>query len=119
MPSELLSSDHLEELAEPQGAAGLAPGVRLGRYELLAPVATGRMATVWAARLVGHRGFSKLVAIKTILPQFAREPAMLRMFLDEARIASSIHHPNVCEIYEFGEERRHLYLAMEWVSGDS
>jgi eukaryotic-like serine/threonine-protein kinase len=119
MPSEILSSHYLEELAEPQGAAGLAPGVHLGRYELLGRVASGRMATVWAARLVGQRGFSKLVAIKTILPQLARDPLFERMFLDEARIASSIHHPNVCEIYEFGEERRHLYLAMEWVSGDS
>lgn len=122
MPSEQLSSEHLEDLVEAahaQGATGLGTGTRLGRYELLAPIATGRMATVWAARLMGHRGFSKLVAIKTILPQLAREPLFEQMFLDEARIASSIHHPNVCEIYEFGEDRRHLYLAMEWVSGDS
>jgi serine/threonine-protein kinase len=119
MPSELLSSEYLEDLAQPHGAAGLGAGTRLGRYELLAPIATGRMATVWAARLIGHRGFSKLVAIKTILPQLAREPLFERMFLDEARIASSIHHPNVCEIYEFGEDRGHLHLVMEWVSGDS
>jgi len=74
---------------------------------------------VWAARLVGQRGFSKLVAIKTILPHLARDPEFERMFLDEARIASGVHHPNVCEIYELGEEGRCLYLAMEWVNGDS
>jgi serine/threonine-protein kinase len=91
----------------------------LGRYELLAPVATGGMATVWAARLVGHHGFSKLVAIKTILPHLASEPQFERMFLEEARIASRIHHPNVCDIYEFGEDQGILYLAMEWVGGDS
>src|SRR6476661_8899947 len=94
-------------------------GMRLGRYELLLPVATGGMARVWAARQHGQRGFSKLVAIKTILPHLAREAEFERMFLDEARIASGVHHPNVCEIYELGEEQRVLYLVMEWVSGDS
>ena len=123
MPSEQLSSEHLEDLVDPaapaRGLAGLGPGTRLGRYELVASIATGRMATVWAARLFGDRGFSKLVAVKTILPQLAREPLFEQMFLDEARIASGIHHPNVCEIYEFGEDRRRLYLAMEWISGES
>src|SRR3989442_10793639 len=97
----------------------LRPGARLGRYELLVPMATGGMARVWAARQHGHRGFSKIVAIKTILPHLAREPEFERMFLDEARISSGIHHPNVCEIYELGEENRTLYLVMEWVTGDS
>ena len=41
------------------------------------------------------------------------------MFLDEARIASGVHHPNVCEIYDLGDDQRTLYMAMEWVSGDS
>jgi serine/threonine-protein kinase len=77
------------------------------------------MARVWAARQHGQRGFQKLVAIKTLLPHLADEAEFERMFLDEARIASGVHHPNVCEIYELGEEERTLYLAMEWVSGDS
>src|SRR6201995_1961778 len=74
---------------------------------------------VWAARLPGQRGVQKLVAIKVILPHLAEEPEFERMFLDEARIASGVHHPNVCEIYELGEEKRTLYLVMEWVNGDS
>jgi len=97
----------------------LRPGARLGRYELLVPIATGGMARVWAARQHGQRGFTKLVAIKTILPHLAREPEFERMFLDEARISSGIHHPNVCEIYELAEEGSVLYLAMEWVNGDA
>ncbi|MBX3187806.1 MAG: serine/threonine protein kinase [Labilithrix sp.] len=123
MPCEVLSSEHLEELEERrpyrETHASLQTGMRLGRYELLAPVATGGMATVWAARLLGHHGFSKLVAIKTILPHLACERQFERMFLEEARIASNIHHPNVCDIYEFGEDQGILYLAMEWVGGDS
>jgi serine/threonine-protein kinase len=109
-----------EELSdEPSDFGSLRPGTRLGRYELLLPIARGGMARVWAARQHGTRGFQKLVAIKTILPHLADEPEFERMFLDEARIASGVHHPNVCEIYELGEERRVLYLAMEWVNGDS
>ncbi|CAN5925671.1 hypothetical protein BH11MYX4_BH11MYX4_14590 [soil metagenome] len=114
---ELLPSDELVE--EPSDFGALRPGTRLGRYELLVPIARGGMARVWAARLHGQRGFQKLVAIKVILPNLAEEPEFERMFLDEARIASGVHHPNVCEIYELGEEKKTLYLAMEWVSGDS
>ena len=97
----------------------LGPGARLGRYELLIPIAYGGMARVWAARLNGQRGFSKLVAVKTILPHLAHDPEFERMFLDEGRIAAGVHHPNVCEIYELGEEGHCLYLAMEWVPGES
>ncbi|HEY8073520.1 MAG TPA: protein kinase [Labilithrix sp.] len=114
---EVLPSEELVDEASDFGH--LRPGTRLGRYELLVPVARGGMARVWAARLIGQRGFQKLVAIKTILPHLASEPEFERMFLDEARIASGVHHPNVCEIIELGEEQRTLYLVMEWVSGDS
>ncbi len=116
MAEHFASDDHEGSGTTSESLRG---GTRLGRYELLLPVATGGMARVWAARQHGQRGFSKLVAIKTILPHLAREAEFERMFLDEAKIASLVHHPNVCEIYELGEEGRVLYLAMEWVSGDS
>lgn len=114
---DVLAADELVE--EPSDFGALHPGTRLGRYELLIPVARGGMARVWAARQHGQRGFTKLVAIKTILPHLAREEEFERMFLDEARIASGVHHPNVCEIYELGDERGTLYMAMEWVTADS
>jgi serine/threonine protein kinase len=115
--ADVLASDEL--IDEPSDYGSMQPGTRLGRYELLVPIARGGMARVWAARLHGQRGFQKLVAIKTILPHLAEEAEFERMFLDEARIASGVHHPNVCEIYELGEEKRTLYLVMEWVNGDS
>jgi serine/threonine-protein kinase len=77
------------------------------------------MACVWAARLLGERGFSKLVAVKTILPHLAHNPDFEKMLVDEARIAANVHHPNVCDLYELGEQDQVLYLAMEWVNGDS
>ncbi|MBN9165056.1 MAG: serine/threonine protein kinase, partial [Myxococcales bacterium] len=115
--ADVLPSGELTD--EPSDFGALRPSTRLGRYELLVPIARGGMARVWAARQHGQRGFQKLVAIKTILPHLAEEAEFERMFLDEARIASGVHHPNVCEIYELGEDKRTLYLAMEWVSGDS
>jgi eukaryotic-like serine/threonine-protein kinase len=97
----------------------LAPSVVLGRYELLAPVAHGGMAQVWAARLKGSRGFQKIVAIKTILPQLSDDAVFERMFLDEAALASRIRHPNVVEILDLGEQGDLLYLVMEWIDGET
>ncbi|MFO0757106.1 MAG: serine/threonine-protein kinase [Byssovorax sp.] len=100
--------------------AHLVPGYRLDdRYELLYPFAQGGMATVWVARIQGKHGFEKLVAVKTILPHLASEPGFRTMFLDEARIASGIRHPNVAEVHDLGEELGTLYMVLEWVSGDS
>ena len=99
--------------------ATLSGGQTLGRYELLTPVGRGGMALVWAARLSGAHGFSKLVAIKTILPHLASDPRFEQLFLREARIASRIHHPNVCQILDLGEQSSVLYLVMEWVDGAS
>ncbi len=104
---------------DPFASELLARGTCLGRYELLAPIAVGGMARVWAARLNGQHGFTKLVAIKTILPHLASDPEFERMLVDEARIASRARHPNVVEIYDLGEERGVVYIAMEWVYGDS
>ena len=97
----------------------LAPGYRLDRYELLGPLAEGGMASVWIARQRGKHGFEKLVAIKTILPQYASDDRFRQMFLDEARIASRIEHFNVARIIDLGEEHEVLYLVMEYVDGDS
>ena len=95
------------------------PGTHLGRYEVLLGIAQGGMARVWAARQQGHRGFTKIVAIKTILPTLTSDPAFEAMFLDEARVAAGVHHPNVCQIFDLGEEAGVLYLAMEWINGES
>jgi serine/threonine-protein kinase len=90
----------------------------LGRYELLMPIASGGMATVWAARLKGTRGFLKIVAIKTILPQLSEDPQFEQMFLDEASLASRVRHPNVAQILDLGEEAGVLFLVMDWIEGE-
>jgi eukaryotic-like serine/threonine-protein kinase len=75
------------------------------------------MAMVWAARLKGSRGFQKIVAVKTMLPKLSEDPQFEKMFLDEASLASRIHHPNVVEVLDLGEESGVLFIAMEWLDG--
>jgi serine/threonine-protein kinase len=103
-------------MAEPEV---LSPGQVLGRYELLAQVARGGMGQVWVARLRGARGFHKLVAIKTLLPELRNDQRIEQMLLEEARIASLIQHSNVVQTTELGEHRGYLYLVMEWIDGES
>ncbi|MFO0611438.1 MAG: serine/threonine-protein kinase [Polyangiaceae bacterium] len=97
----------------------LRPGSMLGRYELLSPIAQGGMAAVWAARQTGAHGFQKTVAVKTMLPALSEDPHFERMFLAEGRTAMRVHHPNVVEILDLGEERGVIYLVMEWLDGES
>jgi serine/threonine protein kinase len=95
-----------------------APGSHIGRYRLLAPLASGGMAQVWAAKPEGV-GFGRTVALKLIRKEYAADEEYARMFVDEATVAASIHHPNVCEIHELGREEGVLFMAIEWVAGDS
>jgi serine/threonine-protein kinase len=92
---------------------------RLDRFELVAELATGGMATVYLARLSGVGGFQRFVAIKRLHPHLAREPEFIEMFLEEARLAARIHHPNVVPIAEIGTSEDGYYLVMEYVEGDT
>ncbi len=90
----------------------------LGRYQLLVAIARGGMGEVWLGRLQGARGFNKLVAVKTLLPNVAEGQRFESMLTEEARIASLIQHANVVHTIELGEEPGLLYLVMEWVDGE-
>jgi eukaryotic-like serine/threonine-protein kinase len=102
-----------------RGGMILEVGSTLGPYELLVPIAQGGMAQVWAARLTGRNGFQKIVALKSMHAFLSEDARFEQMFLSEAEFASRIQHPNVCSIHDLGEERGRLYLAMEWVDGDT
>lgn len=98
---------------------GFRPGDVVGPYEILFPSASGGMATVWAARRRGVRGGENVVAVKLLSDALQGEDDARAMFLDEARTASRILHPNVVEIFACGEVRQRPYIAMEWIDGDS
>lgn len=103
----------------PKLLASDGEGERLDRFELVAELASGGMATVFLARLSGVAGFQRLVAIKRLHPHLAKEPDFIEMFLDEARLAARIHHPNVVPIQEVGESKAGYYLVMDYVEGDT
>jgi len=92
---------------------------RVDRYELVGEIASGGMATVYLARLTGVGGFQRFVAIKRLHPHLASEKEFVEMFLDEARIAARIHHPNVVPILEVGASAVGYYLVMEYIEGDT
>jgi serine/threonine-protein kinase len=101
-------------------AAELKSGSTLGRYELLIRLGRGGMASVWVAReRAPVSGKQRLVAVKAMLPELARDSAFRAMFLEEGQIVRSIDHPHVVKVHEVSEDHGNLYMAMEWVEGDS
>ena len=89
------------------------------RYELLGELASGGMATVHLARMRRPMGFSRLVAIKCMHPQFAKDPSFVSMFLDEARLTARLRHPNIVPTLDIVHDDGHLLLVMEYVEGAS
>jgi serine/threonine-protein kinase len=89
------------------------------RYELLGELASGGMATVYLARMRRMMGFSRLVAIKCMHPQFAKDPSFVSMFMDEARLTARLRHPNIVPTLDIVAEEGQLLLVMEYVEGAS
>jgi len=90
---------------------------RFGKYILVDKISSGGMADVYRAKVVGIRGFTKTVAINRIHPHLLERKRFLRMFTDEAKIASRLVHPNIVQIYDLGEAEESPYIAMEYVPG--
>ncbi|HJZ85278.1 MAG TPA: protein kinase [Polyangia bacterium] len=93
--------------------------VPFGRYALLTKIASGGMAELFLARQRGPEGFEKLVAIKRILPERSGDAHFVELFLEEARLAARLSHPNIAQIYDLGIEGDSYFLAMEYVSGEN
>ncbi len=91
----------------------------LGRYALYDEIAAGGMATVHLGRLLGAVGFGRTVAIKRLHPQYARDQDFVAMFVDEARLAARIQHPNVVQTIDVVQTDDELFLVMEYVRGES
>lgn len=89
-----------------------------GKYQLLKKLATGGMAEVWLARQTGIEGFQKDVVVKRILPHLAEDREFVEMFKNEAMIAARFNHPNIAQVYEFGEANGTYYIAMEFIHGE-
>jgi serine/threonine-protein kinase len=103
-----------------EGTQPSSPAYRtIGRYRVYSELASGGMATVHLGCMLGPAGFSKLVAIKCLHEEFALESEFVAMFLDEARLTSSIHHPNVVASLDVVAEQGQLLVVMEYVHGET
>ena len=100
-------------------ASGLAPGSRLGRYQIIRSFAKGGMAELYLARQTGAAGYQKIVALKRVLPHLANEDTFLRMFLNEAKLAAGLDHSNIVHVLDFGSEGEEHFMVMEYVHGRS
>ena len=96
---------------------GIGDTQTIGRYRRLAELGRGGMATVYLAAARGPQGFTKLVVLKELSPDLAQDGEFRTMFLDEARLAARLNHPNVVQTYEVGEEGGRHVIVMEYLEG--
>ncbi len=89
-----------------------------GNYQLLEKLAMGGMAQIYLARQRGPEGFEKRLVVKRILPHLAENEDFVRMFLDEARIAARLNHPNIVQIFDLGAQDDSFFIAMEYIHGE-
>jgi eukaryotic-like serine/threonine-protein kinase len=94
-------------------------GLRFGRYETIREIASGGMATVHLARVTGEGGFQRLAAIKVMHPHLVKDAEFVAMFLDEARLAARIRHPNVVATLDVQKAPEGTFLVMDYVEGAS
>src|SRR5919205_374589 len=89
-------------------------GTKIGRYEIRSKIGEGGMGEVYLAR---DTQLDRDVAIKILPPQIARDQQRLHRFLQEARAAAALSHPNIAHIYEIGEHDGGHFIAMEYIEG--
>ena len=91
--------------------------VRFGKYLILDKIATGGMAEMYQAKITSVEGFEKLVAIKKILPNLTQDENLVKMFIDEAKLAAMLFHQNIVQIYDLGSMEGAYFIAMEYIHG--
>jgi tRNA A-37 threonylcarbamoyl transferase component Bud32 len=92
-------------------------GKRIGRYDLVDHLASGGMAEIFLARHQAESGFAKELVLKILQSRYADNAEVVRMFLDEARLAAKLNHPNVVDVYDVGFDEGLRYIAMEHIRG--
>jgi serine/threonine protein kinase len=110
--TDAMSNDESNQLSEPSKP-------RIGRYVVDRLLDRGGMAEVFLGKALGPAGFSKRVVIKRILPHLAEDEAFVTMFLNEARLVALLEHPNIAQVFDFGQHSETYYIAMEYVEGES
>lgn len=89
----------------------------VGGYEIIGLIARGGMAEIYKAKRKGVKGFEKVLALKKILSGYGKDDKYIEMFVDEAKIAAELSHPNIVQIYDLGKQDDYYFIAMEYVAG--
>jgi serine/threonine-protein kinase len=92
-------------------------GQRFGKYILIRKLDTGGMADIYLARQEGVEGFQKDIVIKKIRPEISQKQEFVQMFLNEAKLAAMLTHPNICQIFDLGKIGDSYFIAMEYIAG--
>jgi len=100
-----------------RGREPTAAPARLGRFELVERIGAGGMAEVFRAAVKGPEGFRRELVVKRILPDLSARPRFTQMFVNEAKISALLTHPNIVQIFEFGEADGAYFIAMESIRG--
>jgi len=120
-PGDVAPSSAGAQSESPRSTPGVRPGAGtyfLGRYRVVDEIGVGGMASVHLARVDGPGGFQKWVAIKKIHPHLVEDESFVQMFLDEARVAARISHPNVATVFDLGKHEDTYWIAMEYLHGE-
>jgi serine/threonine-protein kinase len=95
----------------------LPAGTRLGKYEIVERIAIGGMAELYLAIALGIEGFQKLVVLKRVSPHLQHDVDLVKMFVDEARLAAALDHPNIAQVLDIGRNAGEYFFAMEYLHG--
>ncbi len=104
---------------QPPSGRGLAPGTKIDRYSVIRRLARGGMAEVYLAHERSPGGIERFVALKLILPAMTGEQSFVSMFLNEARVAATLDHPNIAQVLTAGNHAGEPYMIMEFVHGET
>ena len=104
-------------MALPDSTSGTP--TRVGRYEVICHLATGGMAQIYLARQTGLGSFERHVVLKTILRERANDQRFITMFLDEAKLAATLNHQNIAQVFEVDQADGGYFMAMEYVHGEN
>lgn len=116
-PTRAHAPDEATVAASVPDSTGLRRFDVLGAYQILQPLGGGGMAEVYLARATLGAGVEKLVALKTARPLYGPDSRLGALFLNEAKVSATLQHPNVVQVFDFGEAAGRPYLAMEYLHG--
>jgi serine/threonine-protein kinase len=111
-----MSMAERERTIRPPPLPGKMPE-KFGRYLLVSRIGSGGMADVFRAVSFGFEGFRRTIVVKRIRRELTESPEFLQMFFDEAKISALLHHPNIVQVYDFGQVQGEYFLAMEYLDG--